>query len=263
MHASGAVLGDYVVANVSFHNPPCASELTGPDVCDAGVRQGCPLSRLIYLFAGQALLCHLKSRGIGIDLAHMRFTATQYADDVEPFLPGEGSVPAFLSDMDVYGDATGQRMQPAKSKLLPIGGGVQGTGPPVAGIQVVSESKALGIIFGCQGGKGMDWGHRMGIVKQRLQKISRIPNLSAFGRAFAVSGYALSTMLYHAQFTGLLPAQHTTDLVKWCTALVNKGKGPDDDLRGGGPGVPGGCLSAHPRDGSAAFACAFVFKVGG
>jgi hypothetical protein len=63
-----------------------------------------------------------------------------------------------------------------------MGGGVRGDGPPVSGIQVVNEAKALGIIFGCQGGKGMDWGHRMGVVKQRMQKISRIPNLSAFGR---------------------------------------------------------------------------------
>jgi hypothetical protein len=74
----------------------------------------------------------------------------------------------------------------------------------VSGIQVVNEAKALGIIFGCQGWKGMDWGHRMGVVKQRMQKISRIPNLSAFGRAFATNGYALSTMLYHAQAFCLL-----------------------------------------------------------
>jgi hypothetical protein len=218
-------------------------------VCNSGVRQGCPLAPLIYLLAGQALLCHLKSRGIGIDLANMRFTATQYADDVEPLLPDESAVPAFLSDMDVHGDATGQRMQPTKSKLLPMGGGVRGDGPPVSGIQVVNEAKALGIIFGCQGGKGMDSGHRMGVVKQHMQKISRIPNLSAFGRAFAINGYALSTMLYHAQFTGLLPAEHTTDLVKWCTALINHAKGPEDNLRGRGPGVPKECLDAHPRDG--------------
>jgi hypothetical protein len=40
-------------------------------LCNAGVRQGCPLAPLLYLFAGQALLCHLRQRGVGIDLAGM------------------------------------------------------------------------------------------------------------------------------------------------------------------------------------------------
>jgi hypothetical protein len=53
-------------------------------VCEGRVRQGCPLAPLMYLFAGQALLCHLRKRDVGINLAGERFVATQYADDVEP-----------------------------------------------------------------------------------------------------------------------------------------------------------------------------------
>jgi hypothetical protein len=219
-------------------------------VCDAGVRQGCPLAPLMYLFAGQALLCHLRKRGVGIDLAGQRFVAAQYADDVEPLLPDEGAVASFVAGMDVYGDATGQRMQPSKSKLLPMGGGVGGADnhPPVAGIQVVSQAKSLGIIFGGRGVIGVDWNHRMGVVRERMQKISRLPNLSAFGRAFAVNGYALSTILYHAQYTGALPDEHSGNLVKWSAALVDKGLGPDDSLRRP-PGIPTDCMDAHPRDG--------------
>jgi hypothetical protein len=69
--------------------------------CDAGVRQGCPLAPLMYLFAGQALLCHLKQCGIDIDVAAGRLVATQYADDVEPLLPGEAAVPALLGHLSV------------------------------------------------------------------------------------------------------------------------------------------------------------------
>jgi hypothetical protein len=128
-------------------------------------------------------------------LADVRFTAAQYADDVEPVLPDAVSVPAFVAGMDVYGDATRQRMQPSKSKLLPLGGATTtDAGESVAGIQVVDSAKALGIIFGTRDCLGMDWDHRMGIVRARMQKISRVPNLSAFGRAFAISGYALSTL---------------------------------------------------------------------
>jgi hypothetical protein len=135
--------------------------------------------------------------GVGNDLAGERFVATQYADDVKPLLPDDNSVSAFVRAMEVYGDATGQRMQPAKSQLLPMGGAVVQDRPPVAGIQVVSRAKSLGIISGSRGVVGVDWGDRMGIVRQRMQKIRRLPNLSAFGRAFAVNGYALSTLLCH------------------------------------------------------------------
>jgi hypothetical protein len=217
-------------------------------VCDAGVRQGCPLAPLMYLFAGQALLCHLRKRGVGIDLAGERFVATQYADDVEPLLPDDSSVSAFVSDMEVYGDATGQRMQPAKSKLLPMGGAAVQDRPPVAGIQVVSQAKSLGIIFGSRGVVGVDWEDRMGVVRQRMQKISRLPNLSAFGRAFAINGYALSTLLYHAQFTGALPSEHSANLVRWSAALVDRSLGPEDSLRRP-PGIPTDCMDAHPSEG--------------
>jgi hypothetical protein len=132
-------------------------------------------------------------------------------------------------------------MQPAKSQLLPMGGAVVQDRPPLAGIQVVSRAKSLGIIFGSRGVVGVDWGDRMGIVRQRMQKISRPPNLSAFGRAFAVNGYALSTLLYHAQFTGVLPSEHSANLVRWSAALVDRGLGPEDSLRRP-PGIPTDCM---------------------
>jgi len=62
---------------------------------------------------------------------------------------------------------------------------------PVAGLQVVSMAKSLGVLFGSRGLSGVDWEDRMQGDKDKLQKISRLPGLSAFGRAFAANGYAL------------------------------------------------------------------------
>jgi hypothetical protein len=110
-------------------------------VCEGGVRQGCPLAPFVCLSAGQALLCHLCKRGVGIlsdDLAGERFVATHYADDVEHrvqgLLPGDNTVSSFVHDMEVYGDATGQRKQPAESDLLSMGGAAVQDRPPEAGI---------------------------------------------------------------------------------------------------------------------------------
>jgi hypothetical protein len=132
-----------------------------------------------------------------------------------------------------------------------MGGAAVQDRPPVAGIQVVSRAKSLGIIFGSRGVVGVDWGDRMGIVRQRMQKISRLPNLS--------------TLLYHAQFTGVLPSEHSANLVRWSAALVDRGLGPEDSLRRP-PGIPTDCMDAHPSEGGFwTHACAgtFVCRVGG
>ena len=71
----------------------------------AGVRQGCPLAPLLYLFIGQALLCFLRSRGFGIPVAGQQLTADQFADDFKAFLAHLGQVDPFLAAMQRFGDA--------------------------------------------------------------------------------------------------------------------------------------------------------------
>ena len=88
---------------------------------EAGVRQGCPLAPLLYLFFAQGLLALLRARGVGIDVAGRRLTATQYADDAQPLIPSVNFVPAVIAALDTFGDATGQRLNHDKTQLLPIG----------------------------------------------------------------------------------------------------------------------------------------------
>jgi hypothetical protein len=81
-------------------------------------------------------------------------------------------------------------------------------------MDVRDTCKSLGVIFGSVGVVGVDWEHRLSIVRERVQKISRILDLSMFGRAFAFNGYAISTLLYHARFAQALPAEHASKLIK-------------------------------------------------
>jgi hypothetical protein len=82
----------------------------------------------------------------------------------------------------------------------------------VGGMQVVQRAKSLGVFFGERGNSSVDWEGRLETVRRRMQNISRISKLSAFGRAFAANAYALSTILYAAQFAGQLPANVSEQL---------------------------------------------------
>ena len=60
----------------------------------AGVPQGCPLSPAVFLVIGQALSRWLSACRIGIAVAGMQLSCTQYADDTTAYLPSAASLPA-------------------------------------------------------------------------------------------------------------------------------------------------------------------------
>jgi hypothetical protein len=190
----------------------------------AGVRQGDPLAPLIYLLIAQAALMWLKEKGFGIDIDNGRYklTATQHADDFKAYLNGKHEVPALIAAMTVFGDASNQRLQSTKTRVLPIGS------PPeepllasIHGLPVVSSVTALGLTFSQFTGEiSVDWDE---LILRVHSKVSRIVKckLSCFGRAFAVNTYALSKILYFAQFTDLPARKKLSYLERLLAAAVD------------------------------------------
>ena len=142
--------------------------------CEAGVRQGCPLSPLLYLFVGQALWCWLKHKNIGITVADLVLTSTQYADDAEPFLPALANVPNFQQCMADFAAASGQHLNVDKTHMLPLG-----QHPPaassVADFSVTTAAKSLGVSFTGSGSIVVDWDARLEAAKHKLHKITNTP----------------------------------------------------------------------------------------
>ena len=171
-----------------------------------------PLSIII----GQALSCFLRAQGIGITIEGQNLSAAQFADDMTAFLPSLEQVPEFMSAMTTFGAASGQCLNPDKTKILLMGNLTGGRGPHIdsvdAGngntIQVVKRLTILGVsIEACSDREGLgealpDWAPIQAEVARRGSKISRLP-ITAFARGCANSAYAMSMLLFQAEFSGL------------------------------------------------------------
>ena len=220
----------------------CASvngSLSDPAIFYAGVRQGCPLAPLLYLFIGQALSCFLRAQGIGITIEGQNLSAAQFADDMTAFLPSLDKVPEFMSAMTTFGAASGQCLNPNKTKILLMGNLTGGRGPHIdsvdAGngntIQVVKRLTILGVsIEACSDREGLgealpDWAPIQAEVARRGSKISRLP-ITAFARGCANSAYAMSMLLFQAEFSGLPRATELSRIQSNAAALVDHKRDP-------------------------------------
>ena len=226
--------------------------LAEPKLLLAGVRQGCPLAPLLYLLIAHALLCWLKDQGIGITVAGCPLAGDQFADDLKAFLENNTQVVVgFKAAMATFGAASGQHLLPAKTQLLFIGKPLPHPLPTtIAGMPVVHKAKALGLWYEeFTGAVSVDWTEMLDKATQRLNKISRC-KLSVFGRAFACNAYALSTFLYHAEFTGV-DASFLANLTTRMAAVIDRSQ----PHRPAGPagrkftGVAAANLVGHPKNG--------------
>ena len=221
---------------------------------DEGVRQGCPLAPLLYLFAAWALTCWLKEcPAVGVEVVpgHM-VHAAQFADDIEVLLRDleVSTMQQFLDHMAVFQRASGQALNPQKSLLLPVGQVEPGAQLPdqVRGVKVVDRAKTLGLIFsnGREDIPEVDWEERLAPVRNRYSKIATL-HLSIFGRAQCASAYGLGGLHYHLQHSSM-PQEVGEEVHKITVALVDRSLGPDAHERRL-PGVHSDLLVGRPACG--------------
>jgi hypothetical protein len=215
----------------------------------AGVRQGCPLAPLLYLFVAESLLRFLKAQGtLGLMVAGRKIVANQFADDMQVFLRSVREVPLLVQYMHVFRRASGQGMNHGKSSLLPIGPSHPDTPPTpttVAAIPIKPCATALGFSFASgmtRPSPAIGWDTLLQRVDDKVTTLGRLP-LSAFGRAVGASSYALSKLLYHAEFLDPLSDALMADLQKRIAGLVDRNSRP------GYTYVPHECLLGAAKSG--------------
>lgn len=160
-----------------------------------GVRQGCPLSPMIFVLCLDPLLRRLQgSANIrGFVLPNGRnVVVSAYADDITLFVRDRGSLDEAFRVFDTYADVSGAKLNSAKSKALAVGGFSE---PLPRGIGYYSRVKFLGVLYDGSGVAPEIWPDVVEHVRRKIAVAERF-DLSLREKAFLIKCVFLSKLWY-------------------------------------------------------------------
>ena len=118
----------------------------------AGIRQGCPISALLFIIAVECLSIYIKNNNSikGIIMGHVERKITQLADDTTLFLRDIGSIQTTINALLLFYSVSGLKLNNSKTVVLPIGKNCYKPQTNLFGLQWGSnEVMSLGIWFSC------------------------------------------------------------------------------------------------------------------
>ena len=151
---------------------------------ERGIRQGCPLSALLFILVVEVLSIAIKTdKNIsGINIGNKQFKITQLADDTTLFLHNVTSLQNVLKILDLFKTCSGLKINREKSEAIWIGASSNYRHKPCGLKWTDGLVKCLGILMHSD----------MEIIEQRnlTEKIQKIENLVQiwYGRPLSLKG---------------------------------------------------------------------------
>ena len=183
-------------------------KLTAPVFLERGVRQGCPLSPLLYVLTSQVLSNQIR-RNPAIEgfllpgAGGLQFKISQYADDATNFLKNERSLCNLLETVNKYERGSGAKLNTTKSEAMWLGKW-RANGASPFGLKWVNKLKILGVYFsnGLVNVDEDNWRSKLDKLKKTLGLWSQ-RDLSFLGRGMILNVLGLSRFWHVAKV--LLP----------------------------------------------------------
>ena len=159
-----------------------------------GVRQGCPLSPLLYVLSVEVLACSLRASpritGVLLPGSTHELRCSGYADDTTVIVTNDDSLSAVLDVYREYELGSGAKLNQSKSKGLWLGSWKHRTDSPL-GLDWVKHLPILGAVLSASDYSRETWEPRVEKVEKRLASWKG-RSLSYQGKALIVNAIALS-----------------------------------------------------------------------
>lgn len=167
------------------------------------VRQGCPISALLYVLTAEPLARSIAARnnikGIDIPNTNIESVLFQHADDTTFTLANKSSIENVFDEFDNYSLASGSKININKSEVLCIGSGdITGNDSSKFGIKECENViQVLGVFLGknqkiCD---DLNWTDKTTNIKKTLNMWKQ-RHLTIQGRATVISALLLSKLWY-------------------------------------------------------------------
>ena len=171
-----------------------------------GVRQGCPLSALLFIIVAEILTAKIKQnskiKGIQVpnpDLDTPRFIdirITQFADDTTIFVDSVDSVKEVMKVVETFGENAGPKINWSKSKFMKLNIDAKNTDE----FNFTEDAiKCLGVYVGkCQKEvENLNWEGKVGKIKHTLD-LWKMRRLTLYGKVTVIKHLVTSQLVYTA-----------------------------------------------------------------
>lgn len=172
--------------------------LSAPFKVKRGVRQGCPMSGMLYSIAIEPLLHKLRTelRGVSVPFVNECFYLSAYADDVSVFVNGGDDVNIVKNVVHDFQLVSSAKVNWGKSEAIWVGEWERRcTGLPGGLLWGKEGLKYLGVFLGDDTYVQKNWDGVKEKVKSRLEKWKwLLPQLSYRGRALIINNLVASAL---------------------------------------------------------------------
>ena len=172
-------------------------ELTPSFPIHRSVRQGCPLSAILFAVTLSPLMFSLERRLRGYPLIRCCLKTSAYADDAFAVLRNKAEVKMTTQCFDEFSAGSGLAVNAKKSAVLAVGSWDVTVDMPYP---YVTELKVLGVVFGrdIKTTIKLNWPRVVQVVKGTLSR-NNVRHLNLKQRALFVNMFALSKLWHVAQ----------------------------------------------------------------